>query len=283
MSTAVNTPPRRPFYVFTFLISLVIVFGCLAAFLFAVRMESTVAGKGIIRSRQETTLRGRVSGVVELGWYEGSSELSRKTKLEYRVDEAGNGLALFRNGKTLGVKNNELEGSGVLPTGRSFHALKAGDFVWPRQVVAAIGVRRQEVLVAPKTHDLWLVQQVHAEHLSALKAGDKIMTLVPVDPDTREPIELIADVRVKESELADVVKGQTVRIYSNMYNSRLHGKADGEVIWLDPWVSEGNQEGREVRVHIDIKESPFPLRLGSGMTAKIVVGRKPVYRIILEH
>ncbi len=283
MSTTVNNPPGRTFYVRTFVISLVIVFGGLATFLFAVRMESTVAGKGIIRSRQEVTLRANAPGVVQLGWYEGKVTKTQTPALSYRVDVKGNGLAKTADGNFLIVKHDKTPNSKLPTDDRVFRALKAGDFVWPGQVMAAVPKFQEEPLTAPTSPDLWLVQQVHVEHLSAIKAGDKVVTLVPVDGETKQPIDLVADVTFDEEHAAEVAQGQTVRLYSNMYNARLHGKAEGVVRWIHPWISESGTDGRHIRVQIEMTQSPFPLRLGAGVVAKVVVGRKPVYRIILEH
>jgi hypothetical protein len=74
-----------------------------------------------------------------------------------------------------------------------------------------------------------------------------------------------------------------VRIYSNVFNPRLHGPAEGTLSSIDPLVETHTDGKRYFHVTAAVTNSPFPLRLGSGVSAKIIVGRKTIYRIILEH
>jgi len=110
-----------------------------------------------------------------------------------------------------------------------------------------------------------------------------IATIVPVDPVTHQPIHLIARLEVDEKHLGDVAPGEAVRMVSSMYNHRLHGRAEARIDRIEPWGEPTNDGGRRFIVHAPITDSPFALPLGSSERAEIVVGRKLVYRIILEH
>jgi hypothetical protein len=70
-----------------------------------------------------------------------------------------------------------------------------------------------------------------------------------------------------------------------MYNHRLHGWAEARVERVDPHGETAANGERHYHVWAAVTHVPFPqpLRLGSSCKAEIVVGRKPVFRIILEH
>ena len=73
-----------------------------------------------------------------------------------------------------------------------------------------------------------------------------------------------------------------MRIYSTMYNQRLHGHAEGRIERLEPLAEALPSGERRFRAVAVITAAPFALRVGSSFKAEIVIGRKQVYRIILE-
>ncbi|MFN3730536.1 MAG: VOC family protein, partial [Fimbriimonadaceae bacterium] len=58
---------------------------------------------------------------------------------------------------------------------------------------------------------------------------------------------------------------------------------EAEIERIEPWPEATAHAPRCYRVWARITHAPFPLPLGSACDAEIVVGRKRVYRIILEH
>ena len=77
--------------------------------------------------------------------------------------------------------------------------------------------------------------------------------------------------------------GQPVRLSSSLFNHRLHGHASALVERIEPWGHESLDTSRRYTVWAAVIDSPVALRLGSRCQAEVLVGRKPVYRIILEH
>lgn len=252
----VPLPPNRAKYVRIFGVSLIVIVAALVYFLFGVSMEATVPATGVLKAKDQLHLRAPHAGVIELGWYEGEG----------------------------------------------FHKLTTGDHVWPGQVLASIrttapGVGQppagwatslppgatQFALRAPKLHVRWQVLKVNAEAGAAIAAGDVVATLAPIDPHTHEPLDVIAQLAIAEQDSKELVIGQKVRLQSNVYQSRLHGFAEGTLLSIDP-VAEVHPDGnRYFHAAAAITQAPFPLRLGSSVTGKVVIGRKSVYQIILEH
>jgi hypothetical protein len=209
------------------------------------------------------------------------------------------------------------------PDGVRFHRLEPGDELWPGQPLAAIRaeewrfqlkqvedrlrmlegsgnqgagadrlraerdtLRRQlseAQFNVPSTHQLWLALQVRVAPLQAVQPGDVIATIVPIDPETRQPLDLIARLEVDEKHCGDLAPGQIVRLQSDMHNHRLHGQAQARIERIEPWGELAADGQRRYTVIAPITEAPFPLALGSTVKAEVVVGRKVVYRIILEH
>lgn len=282
MPAAWVPPPTHHLRVFV--VSLALVAVCLVGFLFGVRLEDVVPASGRITSLDIHEVRARGTGLVEPGWYEG-----------------------------------EVEQLPSVP-GARFHRLQPGDVVWPGQPVAIVqdqAVRlqlqrledeiarlggqgeaveklrrelgglqqrlRQGVLRAPDTADCWLVLEVAVTPLEKVEAGDLLATLAPADPHTRQPTRLVARLDVAEKHWGGVAVGQRVRLASNASNPRLHGTAEAVIERLEP-LGEPDADGtRHFHAIAPITGSPMPLPLGSGFQAEIVLGRKLVYRIILEN
>jgi hypothetical protein len=277
-------PPPPTHHLRVFVVSLVLVAVCLVGFLFGVRLEDVVPASGRITSLDIHEVRARAAGLVEPGWYEGEGE--------------------------------------QLPSvpGARFHRLQPGDVVWPGQPVAIVhdqAVRlqlqrledeiarhgrqgeavdklrrelgglqqrlRQGVLRAPDTADCWLVLEVAVTPLEKVDAGDLLAALAPADARTRQPNRLVARLDVAEKHWGGVAVGQTVRLWSNVSNPRLHGAAEAVIERLEPLGEPDAGGERHFHAIAPIIGSPIPLPLGSGFQADIVQGRKLVYRIILEN
>jgi len=125
----------------------------------------------------------------------------------------------------------------------------------------------------------WQVVEAPVASGESVAVGQILVRMVPVDPERRQAVRL----EIGETQVGDVSVGQPVRLASKMWPPRVHGYATGVVSRLEPMGLEGERNVRKFVVHVDITASPFALRLGSGVKADIVTGRKPAWRIILEH
>ena len=141
----------------------------------------------------------------------------------------------------------------------------------------------QAQLHVPATGKLWLAVQVRFAPLQAVQPGDVIASIVPIDPETHQPLDLIVRLEVDEKHCGDLTLGQLVRISSNIHNHRLNGHAEACIERIEPWGEATPDGQRRYIVIAPVTEAPFPLALGSTVKAEVVVGRKVVYRIILEH
>lgn len=285
MST-VPLPSSRTFYLRTFIISFVLVAAALALFLFAVQMEAGVAARGIILARDQLKVRAPLSGLVELGWYEGEIHSSAGQTTHFRIDSQGNGCTAPQGGHGQPIHAFALpDGRNLKDLPRRFHELRVRDQVWPGQPLALLHAEEKPVqaVPVPQRHALWWVVQVAVESGQAVQAGDVLAIVVPLDPATGQPLALLAELKVAESDAAELAVGQPVHLHSTMYNARLYGGADGLVEHIAPWAEASGSDERHIAVTARITATPSPLHLGTSVEGKIVVGRKPVYRIILEH
>lgn len=320
-------PPPRSYHLRVFAVSLAIVLLSLAGFLFCVRMEAIAPATGTITARDLHELRSPTKGLVEPGWYEGEVPQDDGPPLRVRLDGQGNGVTDPERGGSQLVTHYELtlaeQRRRVTPAVLRFHPLRAGDELWPGQVVATLrpaeGQGRLEpleprmyrgdgatelvsaidffrspadrprspsapaALRVPESGRLWMAVQAPLAPQQAVGPGDLIATVVPIDPETRRPLDLVALLEVDEKYWGEVAPGQTVRLASTMYNSRLHGHAEARIERLEPWGEEGDNGRRRFRAVAPVTQAPYPLWLGSSFQAEIVVGRKLVYRLVLEH
>jgi multidrug efflux pump subunit AcrA (membrane-fusion protein) len=241
--TTASASSRRGRYLRIFLASLGVLLVGLAIFLFGVTMEATATATGHVTARGVVELRSPIDGLVEPGWYN---------------------------------------------SGR-FHRLEPGDEVRPGQLIATVhpsawwqGTSIAKI-TAPQGEELWLVAAVEHEPGQAVRAGQRLATLVPLDPETHRPRELLARLEIAEEHAAEITPGQQVRLYSNLYNHRVHGTFVAVIERLEPVAGIGG-DGKRYFQAVALIESPaLPLLLGSGVKAEILLGRKRVYRIILEH
>jgi len=94
--------------------------------------------------------------------------------------------------------------------------------------------------------------------------------------------------RVPERDVIKVRPGQKVRFFSQMYPYRQFGAAEGEVYLVEKWAepygsgSAGGPSSRGylVKCYID-SDAPYTLPLGSSVEAEILVGEKPIWKILL--
>jgi hypothetical protein len=203
-----------------------------------------------------------------------------------------------------------------------FHKLRPGDDLWPGQIVASMRTNelrfklgqaeerlrhaespgtgsleldqarserdwlRYQIQNAgwyvPREDDLWQVVDVKALTGQAVQPGDVVARIVPLDPNSREPRDLIVTLDLEEDDSGDIAPGQTVTLYSAMHNHRVYGCAEATVERLEP-MGDGPEGKRHFHAVARITRSPFSMSLGSSCKAEVVVGKKRVYRIILEH
>lgn len=312
------TPPRPTYHLRIFAVCLVLVIVSLAGLLFGVRLEAVVPATGVIIARDQQEVRTQLAGLIEVGWHEGEIVEKGTSLVRTRLDSQGNGMTDPSAGASQLVFHYQLEdGRRLVEADIRFHRLQVGDELWPGQVLATINtdelrfrlralenreedspqarLRHQEertwmlhqldqaLIRVPSLGDLWLTLEVRAAHLQAAQAGDAVATIVPIHPETRQPRDLIARLAVDEGNFADIRPQESVRLYSNMFNHRLHGCAEAEINRIEP-VGEPAANGKRVfHALAPLTQSPLPLPLGSTFKADILVGRKQVYRIILEH
>ncbi|MCC6417093.1 MAG: hypothetical protein IT429_02460 [Gemmataceae bacterium] len=319
MSTA-WVPPRRGYHLRIFIVSLLLVVAALIGFLFGVRMEATVPATGVVHARDQQEVRAALAGVVEPGWYEGAVSRSAGPPLRLRVDGRGDGCTDPAAGKAQEVRAYKLtDGGSIEPGDLRFHKAQAGDEVWPGQPLAVVRADELELRLrqlegrvrdledqgrptnaaraerdalrallaagavrVPQGHRRWAVFKVHVEARAAVRAGDPVALVAPLDPQTGAPLDPVVRLEVADRHRAEVEVKQTVRVYPAMYNQRLHGHAEALVERVEPWGEPGPGGERRFTAVATITRTPFPLRPGAGCRAEIVVGRKQVYRLILE-
>lgn len=167
---------------------------------------------------------------------------------------------------------------------KTFHRLEPGAELSPGQALATVRPESKEpqVLRVPDGSSRWQVVSVHATRGQAVKAGDLLARIVPLDPETGQPRDLLARLEFEEKHVGDLAIGQPVRLASTMYNARLHGHAEAVLERLDPTGEPTAASDPRFHAIARITHAPFRLPLGSTFKAEVVVGRKTVYRIILE-
>jgi hypothetical protein len=305
-----------------FAASLGLLFAGLTAFLLGVRMEAVEPATGIITARDLHEIRVPSAGLIDLGWFEGEIA-NGDSVVRVRVDSQGEGVTDpaqdpgqvvdRRKGGRLSVPLDSLH----------FHRLQPGDELWPGQPLASLRTVEwrlrlkqledrlrewpssgsheaeraqarvdaellrfrisQATVRVPDKERFWMTMTVQAVPGQSVQAGDAIASIVPIDLATHEPLHLIARLEVDEKVLGDIGPGQTVRLVSAMHNHRLHGRAEACIERIEPWGEATSDGSRRFIVLAPITSSPFSMFLGSSVKAEIVVGRKLVYRIILEH
>lgn len=319
MSTA-WVPPRPTYHLRVFVICLVIVLLCLVGFLFGVQMEAIVPATGIVQARDQQDVRAPLAGLIELGWCEGKLTDAASGSPAARLDREGNGSTDPAHGKGLPIRAFKVtDGRQVPKESLRPHALQAGDVLWPGQVFARVraddlelrvrrmqgrladeekrggatqetkeelatleGLLARTTLAAPEGSDSWLVLKVHVDAGASVKAGDPVVLLAPLDAVSHKPRDLVVQLQIPEKHGGELQLGQDVRVYPHMYNQRLHGHADARIDRLEPLGEPSANGERFLTAVATITQTPFTLKLGSGCKTEIIVGRKRVYRLILE-
>jgi hypothetical protein len=314
-------PPRRGYHLRILALSLTVLVVGLTAFLMGVRMEAVIPATGTITARDLQDIRTLHAGLIEPGWCEGeASEHAQVYRV--RLDAQGNGLIDPACGGGTVTQHVAIAGGRRVQVpldNLRFHRLQAGDELWPGQVLAALHtdawraqlhqlelrlrewqsngdgerlrgeadvLRRQlgeAVLRVPDSGQLWQVVQVRVAPAQAVLPGDIVARIVPLDPETRQPCDLIARLEIEEKHCADLTPGQLVRLASQVYDHRLHGHAQAWIERIEPWGEPGTDGVCRYMAIAPITDAKFPLPLGSTVKANVIVGRKVVYRIILEH
>lgn len=321
--TASWQPPSRMSHVRVFVLCILLLLAFLIFLLFAVHMEAVAPATGMIAARDLYEARTTLTGLIEPGWYEGELILPDGHAVPVRLDAQGNGMTDPALGPVREVTAYHVRDGGprarVLFEGVRFHRLKPGDELWAGQVLAALRtdewrqelelldatvesmtpgmppsprrIRRdalrsqlnQAVLRVPESHPTWQAVAVHVAPLQSVAAGDLLAVLVPWDASAGKARDLVVRLKIDESHLADIAPGQTVRLVSNVYNQRLYGTGEAIIDRIEPWGEHSPDGRRRFTAVAHLREGTFTPPLGSTCRAEIVVGRKLVYRIILEH
>jgi len=315
-------PPRPTYHLRVFAVSLVLVFVCLAILLFGVEMEAAAPATGIITARDLHEVRASLAGLVEPGWYEGEVLRPGEAPLAVRMDSQGNGRVQPGVEAASAVLHFEWSDQGQIFQVRNvrFHRLQPCDMLWPRQALASVRADEIGLLIArledqikekesrgaateplaqererlryqleqaslrvPETNELWLTLETRVAVRQAIAAGDVVAVIVPADPQTHQPLDLMARLSVDERHWGQLAPGQSVRLKSGVHNHRLHGHAEARIERLEPAGQAGVENERRFQALAPITSAPFALPIGSSFQAEVIVGRKPVYRIILEH
>jgi hypothetical protein len=274
-------------------LSLSIIVLALVGVLFGVHMEAIAHAAGTIQVRDLVELRAELPGLAELGWYEGEVLCSDKF-VRVRLDRQGAGMSDPAQGVSQRIENFRCrEGSSMLTLEQlRFHKLESGDKLWPGQVAGHL--RADDLLghwqrfvtpptvLAPAGGDAWQVLKVFCGQGQAVKPGDLLAWLAPIEPATNQPRSWIARLEIPEKHASGIEPGQEVRLFSVMYNQRLHGHAHGTIEKVEPLAEPAANGERHFLAQVRIVSAPFPLHHGASVKGEIVLGHKRVYRIILE-
>ncbi len=267
-------PPPRTHHLRVFVLSLGLVVLFLTGLLFGVEMEATAPATGTITSADLYEVRTVLPGLVEPGWYEGTRFRRLRAGDELAPGQVVASLradALRSRVQQVEDELKERESRGETPNGLE------RDRDQLREQLA------QTILHVPETAERWLVLEVDVKPLQAVVPGDRIAVLVPIDPRTRQPTNLVARLDVAEKHWGSLAPGQRVRLRSMVHSHRLHGHAEGRIERLEPAAQTGADGSRCFHALAPVSSAPFALPIGSSFHADVVVGRKRVYRIILEH
>lgn len=257
-------PPRPTYHLRTFSVCLLLIVLFLALFLFAVEIEAVVPASGVITARGILEVRPLIGGLVEHRLRPGDELPAGATLATIRTDEQR--LRLRAIEEQIKEREERREPTTALAAERDL--LRA-------QLDHA-------VLRTPANDGPWLVLDVRAAPLQAVRPGDVVAVIVPVDPQTHQPRDLVAKLEVEEKHWGALSVGQTVRLQSGVHNHRLHGAAEARIDRLEP-AAAATPNGRRFHALAPVTAASFALPLGSSFQAEVVVGDKRVYRVILEH
>jgi multidrug resistance efflux pump len=263
--TSAWVPPRSSYHLRIFAVSLVLVVLALAALLFGVEIEAVAPATGTITARDVREVRTVVAGLVEHRLRPGDEVPAGQTLATIRDDDLRSRFQEVEDQ----IKERESRGEPDTALLRERERLRER--------------LRLAVLRVPEGDCSWLVLEVPDAPLQAVRPGDVVAVIVPVDPQTHQPRDLVARLNVDEKHWGSVAVGQRVRVHSAVHNHRLHGHVEAKVEHLEPLGEPAGRGDRQFHALAPIASAPFPLPLGSSFQAEVVVGRKLVYRVILEH
>lgn len=119
------------------------------------------------------------------------------------------------------------------------------------------------------------VVAVYKKDGESLSPGELLLTISSSD---RMQLKLF----VREEDIYKVGRGQAARIYSSVYSYRKYGICEGEVAEVAKWAdAQGAKPAYEVVVSVG--DAPFSMPLGSSAMAKIVVARRGILDMLLDH
>ena len=87
--------------------------------------------------------------------------------------------------------------------------------------------------------------------------------------------------RVDEEHFQEVAQGLPVRLYSSVFPYRDYGWATGQVSAIDPWARH-DADRPYYRCWAVIESAPFEMKLGSTVSAEIILGTQPLYRLLFD-
>lgn len=247
-----SAPPRPANVVRALTICLGLFVAALVAALFGVPMEATAPATGVVTSSGLLEVRARQTGIVDVQLRAGAELVG------------GHPFAVIRSDDVRWLADYWRD---LLPE-------------WNREPVQRA---EPQTFTAPAHAERWLVLEIRVAPGQRILAGEVLATLVPIDPITKKPLDLMVRLDFEERHFGHVAVGQPARFASAMYNYRLFGKALGHIERLEPAGTEGTNGARQFAAVARIEEAPFELKIGSSVKAEVVTGRRKLVRVILEH
>lgn len=235
--------PYRHLQIFSVCLGLLVV--VLGVFLFAVKIEQTAIGNGVVYGGGAREIFAPVTGRIRI---------STGEDLMYFPD--------LRPG-TIGSDSQRL--LEIEPSAR-----KSPIVVYPIDSGA-----RQDLPFMIAESD------IHPGDL--VQAGQKLATIIPLRSGEGDLLLPMVRAEFNEKQFGGVKVGQSVRVRSNMFLSRTHGHAEGIISSVRPTSVAGQSGGRKFVAEVTVNRSPFPLLHGSSVEVEVILGRKETFRVILEH
>ena len=136
-----------------------------------------------------------------------------------------------------------------------------------------------------------LVEEEQRRRLLRSPVAGRVVAVPKREGEAVDPGDLVAIVassdrtevilRVDEEYFKEVALDLPARVYSSVYPYREYGWANGKVSGIDPWARH-DANRPYYRIWVKIESAPFPMKLGSTVTGEIILGTKPLYRVLFE-
>ena len=136
-----------------------------------------------------------------------------------------------------------------------------------------------------------LVEEEQRRRVLRSPVAGRVVAVPKREGQAVDPGELVAIVassdrtevilRVDEEYSKEVAQALPVRVYSSVYPYRDYGWAEGHVSAVDPWARH-DADRPYYRIWVAIESAPFDMKLGSTVTAEIVLGTEPLYRVLFD-